>query len=112
MANIPVETSPCEYKRGRLMDVYGPPSGAAVLLWHGRGAYERTVMAPLALELAARHARVYVPGWDATAFDAGRSDLVASLRFVGESAAGTTLVGWSLAGTAAVSAAIQGSGDG
>lgn len=101
-----------EYRPGLSMDVFGDEGAPAVLLWHGSGPREREVLHPLARSIAAAGVRVHVPDWDSTAPDMGRLDLLASLQHVGATAADLTLVGWSLGGTAAVSAAIDGCGDG
>ena len=79
---------------------------AVVVLWHGRGANEAHVFAPLIGALGPRfHAAA--PNWDASAPDMGRGRLIDSLD---EASAVSTrrgvpfgVVGWSLGGTAALS---------
>jgi len=94
-----------EYAPGRRADVTG--DGPTVLLWHGRGPDERDALRPLAEAIAAHGRRTVVPDWDSTADDAGRADLLTSLRFARETADHDpgllTLVGWSLGGIAAAS---------
>ncbi len=103
-----------EYAPGRLADVHGDGTDRVVLLWHGRGADSRTVVADLAHEIARRGVRVVVPDWRSDAPDGGRSDLLASLEHARGVAAelgldpdGLTVVGWSLGGTAAVGLVMQ-----
>lgn len=98
-----------EYAPGRLVDVHGDGSAGVVLLWHGRGADSRTVLADLAHEIAEHGLRVVTPDWNSAAPDGGRSELLASLDHARDVAAGLGLdpdllvvAGWSLGGTAAV----------
>jgi dienelactone hydrolase len=103
---------------GKLLDVHTPPdarrSRAGVLLWHGIGPDERSVLATLARETAAQGVTVFVPDWRPDAPDGGRSHLLASLAFVRDSAADfgvrsdrITLAGWSAGAGAAVGVALR-----
>ncbi|KRC65328.1 hypothetical protein ASE12_11475 [Aeromicrobium sp. Root236] len=103
-----------EYAPGRLADVHGDGAVGVVLLWHGRGADSRTVVADLADEIAGHGLRVVVPDWDSSAPDGGRSDLLASLEHARGLAMNHALdpdrlvvAGWSLGGTAAVGLVMQ-----
>ncbi len=93
-----------EYALGRHADIYGTPSDAPLLLWHGTQTDARATVAHLAAALAERGFGVVAPDWDSHADDHGRSDLLASLDCVRGWAAAPdrlVLVGWSLGGAAA-----------
>jgi len=103
-----------EYAPGRLVDVHGEGAKGVVLLWHGRGADSRAVVADLAHEIAGHGLRVVVPDWRSDGPDGGRADLLGSLAHARETARtlgldpdGLTVVGWSLGGTAAVGLVMQ-----
>lgn len=98
-----------EYAPGRLVDVHGAGHAGVVLLWHGRGADSRTVVADLAREVAGHDLRVVTPDWNSAAPDGGRSELLASLGHargiatdLGIDPDRLVVAGWSLGGTAAV----------
>lgn len=101
-----------EYAPGRLLDVHGD-GGPVVLLWHGRGASSRQVLARLG-ELAAGHGlTVVIPDYDPGDADGGRSDLLRSLRWARDTAVDAgqdpdtiTIAGWSLGGVAALGLAL------
>lgn len=102
-----------EYAPGRLLDVHGH-EGPVVVLWHGRGALSRQVLARLSGLVADRGATVVTPDWDPGQADGGRADLLASLRRARDIAAdrgqdpdAITLAGWSLGGVAALSLALH-----
>jgi dienelactone hydrolase len=85
-----------------------------VLLWHGRGPNERSVLTTLAGQVAERGPTVVVPDWNSEAEDGGRDDLLRSLRFTrdlmkaeGHEPDSLVLVGWSLGGTAAAGLTIH-----
>ena len=100
------------------MDVYTLASGkseGAVLLWHGSGPRERTVMSPLAERVAAFGLTVYVPDWSSDAEDRGVADLLRSLDFVVDKTVGDpsatsrmVLAGWSAGASAAMAIALKG----
>jgi len=99
------------------MDLYTLASGqseGAVLLWHGSGARERTVMSPLAEQVAALGASVYVPDWSSDAEDRGVADLLRSLDFVVDktlrnplASSRMVLAGWSAGASAAMAIALK-----
>ncbi len=91
-----------EYAPGRRADVFGDPSQPTVLLWHGMQTDARAAVRPLAGMLADHGAAVVAPDWNSHADDGGRADLLRSLDFARDLAAGAlVLVGWSLGGCAA-----------
>ncbi|MFI9101840.1 alpha/beta hydrolase [Streptomyces fildesensis] len=103
---------------GRHMDVHRPaPSSSAspvVLLWHGRGAEERDVLAPLARSAARLGVVAFVPDWRPDAPDGGRTQLAESVAFVRENAARfggdaerMVLAGWSLGANAVLGVALD-----
>jgi pimeloyl-ACP methyl ester carboxylesterase len=101
-----------EHAPGRLLDVRGD-TGPVVLLWHGRGADARGVLAGLSELVAGRGLTVVTPDWDAGAPDGGRADLLASVHRARELAAErgqdpdtVTVAGWSLGGVAATGLAL------
>ena len=103
-----------EYAPGRRLDVHGDGAAGVVLMWHGRGADSRAVIADLADEITGHGLRVVVPDWDSAAPDGGRSDLLASLehargvaRDAGLDPDRLVVAGWSLGGTAAVGLVMQ-----
>lgn len=103
-----------EYAPGRLVDVHGEGRDGIVLLWHGRGPDSRTVVSDLAGEIAQHDVTVVVPDWSSEVSDGGKADLLASLTYARDIAAGLDLdpdrlvvTGWSLGGTAAVGLAIH-----
>ncbi|RKE22309.1 S9 family peptidase [Streptomyces sp. TLI_171] len=99
--------------RARPVDLHRPVGVAGplptVLLWHGRGADERDVLAPLARTAAALGVQVLVPDWRPDDPDGGRAELRASAAFARERAnpAPLTLAGWSLGAKAAVAVALN-----
>lgn len=102
-----------EHAPGRLLDIRGD-AGPVVVLWHGRGADARGVLATLSELVAAHGVTVVTPDWDADHPDGGRSDLLSSLRVAREIATGRgqdpdsiVVAGWSLGGVAAVSLALR-----
>ena len=97
-----------EYAPGRLADLHPGAGAGHVLLWHGRQPDMRAAVAPLSDLIAARGPTVHAADWNSHADDGGRSDVLASLRFVRKSIEddggdpdSLVLVGWSLGGTAA-----------
>jgi acetyl esterase/lipase len=112
------------YGLGQVMDVYrpgrpepGPAPAAAgasvVLLWHGVGPDERDVLGGLAAAAARLGVLVCVPDWRPDAPERGRAQLLASLGFARENAAGyggdpsrIVLAGWSLGGRSAAGVAV------
>ncbi|GHF23474.1 MULTISPECIES: alpha/beta hydrolase family protein [Streptomyces] len=99
---------------GKSVDIHRPegvtaPAAPTVLLWHGSGPDERDVMGPLARAVAARGVVVLVPDWRADAADGGRAELLDSLAFARDHAAGGRLVlaGWSAGAPAAVGVALR-----
>jgi len=97
-----------EYAPGRLVDVHRGTRTGHVLLWHGRQRDMRDVVGPLAGLVAGRGPTVHAADWNSHADDGGRSDLIASLRFVrtmieadGGDPDALVLAGWSLGGAAA-----------
>ncbi|MEU1039364.1 alpha/beta hydrolase [Streptomyces sp. NPDC005907] len=108
--------------RRRHLDVYRPHLAGPVsvaLLWHGSGADEKDMLAPLAEEAAGNGLLVFVPDWDPTAADRGRADLLASLDYMRSRAArfdGATdrsvVAGWSAGAGAAVGLALSSRYDG
>ncbi|MCW2768765.1 MAG: esterase [Aeromicrobium sp.] len=102
-----------EYAPGRHLDVRGE-GGPVVLLWHGRGADAREVLATLSDHIAGHGVTVVTPDWDAGRPDGGRADLLTSVRRAREIAADRgqdpdtiVVAGWSLGGVAAVSLALH-----
>lgn len=107
-----------ELAESQTMDVYTLAPGqseVAVLLWHGSGARERTVMSTLAERVAALGLTVYVPDWSSDAEDRGVTDLLRSLDFVVDKTLGNpsarsrmVLAGWSAGASAAMAIALRG----
>lgn len=106
------------YGLGKLADIYRPAPGIGpvpvVLLWHGIGPDERAVLEPVAAATAGHGVIVCVPDWRADAPDGGRAQLLASIGFTREAAAGLggkpdriVLAGWSRGGKAAASVAMN-----
>lgn len=102
-----------EHAPGRLVDVRGD-HGPVVVLWHGRGADARGVLATLSELIAAHGITVVTPDWDADHPDGGRADLLSSVRLAREIATERgqdpdtiVVAGWSLGGVAAVSLALN-----
>ncbi|WP_331447368.1 alpha/beta hydrolase [Streptomyces xanthochromogenes] len=97
----------------QLLDVYGPEGAPAVLLWHGMGPDTRFEVATLAAETASHGLTVFVPDWRSDAPDGGRAQLLASLRYVRENAAGAdaagrlVVAGWSVGAGAAIGTALR-----
>ncbi|MCU1679032.1 MAG: hypothetical protein JWM93_3790 [Frankiales bacterium] len=92
----------------------GVPDRAIALLWHGRGVDSGSWMLPLAERIAARGVLALAADWDSEAADAGRADLLTSLRYARDLAAengldpdAVVVAGWSLGGTAAASLAVH-----
>ncbi|MFC1416575.1 alpha/beta hydrolase [Streptacidiphilus cavernicola] len=92
-------------------DAAGTPT---VLLWHGRPADNRAVLASLATAVAGYGLLVLVPDWRTDAADGGWSQLRESLRYARRRAADhggdpgrTVLAGWSLGGRAALTTALR-----
>lgn len=101
-----------EYAPGRLADVFGEHSRRTALLWHGKQPDARAAVRPLAELVAAHGVQVVVPDWNSHHDDAGRADLLGSVRFARERAAdadGLILAGWSMGGVAAAGLAIHAS---
>lgn len=97
------------YRRGDLQEPL-----PVVLLWHGRGADERDVLAPLASAVAAEGVLVLVPDWRPDAPDGGRSHLAESVAFARRDAGRFggdperfVLAGWSLGAKAAIGVALN-----
>lgn len=101
-AGTPVPVRTVEYAPGRLADVFGDAGQPTVLLWHGMQSDARAAVRPLAELLAGHGVTVIAPDWNSHADDGGRADLLRSVAFTRERAAGPiVLVGWSLGGAAA-----------
>jgi dienelactone hydrolase len=99
-----------QYAPGRSADLYGDPSHATVLLWHGMQSDARASVRLLAEALAGHGLSVVAPDWNSHAEDGGRGDLLGSLEFARTRAAnpdGLVLVGWSLGGAAAAGVTLQ-----
>ena len=106
-----------EYRPGRLVEVLVPEGARdapVVLLWHGSGPDERDALVPLAAALAARGILALVPDWRSDDASAGPGDLLASIDFATDSAAGlggdpgrVVLAGWSLGASAAADVALH-----
>jgi acetyl esterase/lipase len=104
--------STVEYRPGQRADVYvGRLGGPPVLLWHGRGPDERSVLAPLASALAGAGCVVVVPDWRSDAADGGKAQLLASVEWLAGHAedyaadlSRWALMGWSLGGRCALGA--------
>ncbi|OBK43655.1 esterase [Mycobacterium sp. 1081908.1] len=85
-----------------MADVFGDSGRPTILLWHGMQTDARAAVGPLAGMLAERGAAVVAPDWNSHGDDGGRADLLRSLEFTRDVAAGPlVLVGWSLGGCAA-----------
>lgn len=100
-----------ETTMSRLSDTYAPAEAkSVVLVWHGRGSHERSVMRPLAEALCGAGVHVIVPDWDCVEPDHGASALESSYRAAYTLAERLSvpllLLGWSLGGTAALSVAL------
>jgi predicted esterase len=101
------------YGEGKLLDIYTPLAHelpSVVLLWHGIGADERDVLAPLASAAAALGVTVLVPDWVSCSPDGGRAQLLASLNFTRELAGPdrrVVLAGWSRGGKSAAALAVN-----
>ncbi|MCL3817090.1 alpha/beta hydrolase [Aeromicrobium wangtongii] len=102
-----------EYAPGRLLDVRGE-TGPVVLLWHGRGADARGVLATLSERIAGHGLTVVTADWDADRPDGGRGDLLGSLGRARELAVERdqdpdtiTVAGWSLGAVAATGLALD-----
>ncbi|MFF0138881.1 alpha/beta hydrolase [Streptomyces sp. NPDC005227] len=117
-AELPVAEGLVYGAGGQTLDVYRggglQETLPVVLLWHGRGADERDVLAPLASAVAAAGALVLVPDWRPDAPDAGRSHLAESVAFARRNAARFggdperfVLAGWSLGANAAIGVALN-----
>lgn len=98
-----------EYSPGRAADVYGEPSQATVLMWHGAQTDSRAAMRPLAERVHGHGMAVVLADWDSHADDGGRADLLASAEFAQKHADGgeLVLVGWSMGGLAAAGLTIR-----
>ncbi|MFC1409760.1 alpha/beta hydrolase family protein [Streptacidiphilus sp. N1-12] len=115
---------------GQLLDVYrpaAPPGGRrpgeglparpllpTVLLWHGRPADNRAVLASLATAVAGHGMLVLVPDWRTDAADGGWGELRESLAYTrrraveyGGDPGRIVLAGWSLGGRAALATALR-----
>ncbi|MER5970518.1 alpha/beta hydrolase [Streptomyces sp. NPDC002055] len=110
---------------GKAVDVYRPGPGApdrgpTALLWHGIAPDERDILGPLAATVARAGLRVCVPDWGSDAPDGGRSQLLDSLAFARDFAAGHggdterfVLAGWSAGAPAAMGVVLRpGTADG
>lgn len=101
-AGTPVTVRTVEYAPGRLADVFGDAAQPTILMWHGMQSDARAAVRPLAERLAGHGATVIAPDWNSHAEDGGRADLLGSVDFARDRAAGAiVLVGWSLGGAAA-----------
>jgi predicted esterase len=84
-----------------------------VLLWHGSGPNERSVLKPLARAIAAMGHVVVVPDWQSDSVEEGRKDLLASLtasldRASEFGATSRTIIGgWSFGANAAADVAFH-----
>ncbi len=98
-----------EYRPGRLADVFGVPSAPTALFWHGSQTCSRAAVRVPAQALAERGWGVVAPDWDPHGPDGGRRDLLSSVDFARDRAAGAPLVliGWSLGGVAAAGLALH-----
>ena len=106
-----------EYRPGRLVEVLvpeGAQDAPVVLLWHGSGPDERDALVPLAAALAAHGVVALVPDWRSDDASAGPGDLLASIDFAADAAAGlggdperVVLAGWSLGANAAADVALH-----
>lgn len=99
-----------QYAPGRSADLYGDPSHATVLLWHGMQSNARASVRLLAEAVAGHGCSVVAPDWNSHAEDGGRADLLQSLEFARSRASnpdGLVLVGWSLGGAAAAGVTLQ-----
>lgn len=101
-----------DYSPGRSLEALGRPEHGIALLWHGRGVDHGASMQPLATRIAASGVLALSVDWDSEAADAGRADLLSSVRFARELATSNGLdpdsfviAGWSLGGSAALSLA-------
>ncbi|MER6949985.1 hypothetical protein ABT294_38815 [Nonomuraea sp. NPDC000554] len=102
---------------GKLLDIYrreSAESDPVMLLWHGRGPDERTVLEPLARATAELGVVVFVPDWRPDSLDGGRAHLLASIAFVlgqAEAFGGdphrVLLAGWSRGAKAASGIAVD-----
>jgi len=98
------------YAPGRLADVFGGPARQTILLWHGQQTDARATVRQLAELLAGHGWGVVVPDWNSHADDAGRADLLRSVRFARkrvDDPDSLMLVGWSMGGVAAAGLTIQ-----
>lgn len=96
---------------GQQVTVYRPRSPAIlplVILWHGHGPNESGALATLARYAAEKGLVVFVPDWDSSEPDGGRSQLLGSIAYVRTAAARFgaqrnhfVLAGWSLGALAA-----------
>ncbi len=92
------------YGHGKVLDVYRAEASAervAELLWHGSGADERQVLAPLAREIASAGLVTVLPDWSPDDPELGRAHLLASISYTLDPLAGPegidrlVLAGWS-----------------
>jgi dienelactone hydrolase len=98
-----------EYAPGRRADLFGVDGGSTVLIWHGMQTDSRSAVRALAQQLADHGVAVVAADWNAHAEDAGRSDLLRSVRFAQQRAAAPdelVVVGWSMGGLAAAGLAL------
>ena len=105
------------YRPGRGIEVLRPTGACRVpvaLLWHGSGPDERDALVPLASVLASHGALALVPDWRSDDPVVGADELLASIAFTLEAAAGlggdpdrVVLVGWSLGASAAADIALH-----
>jgi dipeptidyl aminopeptidase/acylaminoacyl peptidase len=99
-----------EYAPGRHADLFGTGAEPTVLIWHGMQTDSRSAVRALAQMVADHGVAVVAADWDAHADDAGRADLLGSVRFAQQRAAGAddlVVVGWSMGGLAAAGLALQ-----
>jgi dipeptidyl aminopeptidase/acylaminoacyl peptidase len=98
-----------EYSPGRSADVFGDPSQATVVMWHGAQTDSRGAMRPLAERVHGHGLAVVLADWDSHADDGGRADLLGSAEFAYKHANGNALaiVGWSMGGLAAAGLALR-----
>ena len=104
------------YGEGKVLDVYRSrehETAPVVLLWHGSGPNERTVLDPLADAITRLAPIVVVPDWQSDS-PAAPDQLRASIRFCVEDSArfgadgsGVVIAGWSAGANAAAAIALR-----
>lgn len=101
-----------EYSPGRSLEAFGRADHGIALLWHGRGVDHGTSMRPLATRIENSGVLALSVDWNSEVADAGRADLLSSVRFAREMATqngidpdSIVVAGWSLGASAALSLA-------